>query len=277
MGGRVRFLISGAAPLSKNLAEFFHAVGLPVYEGYGLTETSPVIAVNYPGHIKLGTVGPVIPGIEVKLGDEDLDNEGQVGKEILVRGPNVTPGYYHHNESNREAFTDGWFRTGDLGSLDADGYLSITGRKKNLFKTSSGKYVSPEKIENLFQGHPNVAQILVIGAARRFVTALIVPNFVRLESHALASGINFQSREELVAVPAVRDFMREQIDQATAWLAPHERIRQFALLPRDFSIASGELTPSFKIKRWVVEKRYRDTIEALYSAAGSRALSSPGR
>lgn len=264
LGGRVVVLISGAAPLSPALAEFFHAMGLPAYEGYGLTETSPVIAVNYPGRVKLGTVGRIIPGVEVKLGEEIVDEEGGTGQEILVRGPNVTPGYYHLEEENREAFVDGWFRTGDLGALDAEGYLSITGRKKSLFKTSGGKYVSPDKLENMFQGHPYVAQVMVVGAARRFVSALIVPNFARLEAYARSRGIAFQSREELVANPAIRAFIEEEVDEATRWLPPHEKIRQLALLPREFTIDSGELTPTHKVRRRAVEEHYRDLIEEMY-------------
>jgi long-chain acyl-CoA synthetase len=264
LGGRVGVLISGAAPLSRDLAEFFYAMGLPVFEGYGLTETSPVIAVNYPGHVKLGTVGPVIPGVEVKLGEEFVDEGGGTGREILVRGPSVTPGYYRRDGDNREAFVDGWLRTGDVGTLDAEGYLAITGRKKHLFKTSGGKYISPEKLENLFQGHPYVGQILVLGNARRFVSALIVPNFPRLETYARNQGIAFRDRPELVSHPAIRAFMEQQVEEATPWLARHEKIRQIALLPEDFTIESGELTPTQKIKRRVVEERYRDLIEAMY-------------
>lgn len=264
LGGRVKFLISGSAPLSRELAEFFHAMGLPVYEGYGLTETSPVIAVNHPGHVKLGTVGPVIPRVEVKLGEPVGDAEGGEGREILVRGPNVTPGYYHLEEENREAFADGWFRTGDLGTLDADRYLSITGRKRNLFKTSGGKYVSPEKLENLFQGHPYVSQIVVLGDGRRFVSALIVPNFASLENDARHRGIAFSNRRELVAQSEIRSFFEQQIEELTRWLPPHEKIRQFALLPKEFTIASGELSSTQKIKRRVVEERYRDLVEEMY-------------
>jgi long-chain acyl-CoA synthetase len=264
LGGRIAVLISGSAPLSRELADFFYAVGLPVYEGYGLTETSPVISVNYPGAVKLGTVGRVIPGVEVKLGDEVIDEEGRAGREILVRGPNVTPGYYHREEENRQAFVDGWFRTGDLGTLDADGFLAITGRKKNIFKTSGGKFVCPERIENLFQGHPYVSQILVIGEGRRFVSAIVVPNFSRLEAYAREQHIVFTSREELVTDPEVLAFIGKQIDQATAWLPPHEQIRQIVLSPREFTVASGELSPTQKIKRHVVEANFRDAIEALY-------------
>jgi long-chain acyl-CoA synthetase len=162
---------------------------LPVYEGYGLTETSPVIAINYPGHTKLGTVGLLIDGVEVKFGEENHDPEGGAGREILVKGPNVSPAYYHMEEENRAAFADGWFHTGDLGAMDEEGYLRITGRKKNLFKTSGGKYVSPEKLENLFQSHPYVHQIVVLGAGRKFVGALVAPVFMRLEAHARKYGV----------------------------------------------------------------------------------------
>jgi long-chain acyl-CoA synthetase len=265
MGGRLRLLISGAAPLSRELAEFFFSIGIPVYEGYGLTETSPVIAVNHPGAVKLGTVGPVIPGVEVRLGEETVDAEGHTGREILVRGPNVTPGYYHQDERNGEAFAEGWFHTGDLGLLDEEGFLSITGRKKNLFKTSSGKYVSPEKLENLFQGHRYVAQLVVMGDSRKFVGSLIVPNFAALESYAREQGIDFGGREDLVKNENVHAFLQAQVDETCKHLPPHERIRQIALLPKDLTIAAGELSATLKVKRPVVEERYRDLIEEMFS------------
>jgi len=264
LGGRLAVLISGAAPLSPELARFFFAVGLPVYEGYGLTETSPVISVNYPGSVKLGTVGRVIGGVEVKLGEEIEDQQGGMGREILVRGPNVTPGYYQLEEQNRHAFVDGWFRTGDLGKLDSEGFLTITGRKKNLFKTSGGKYVSPEKLENLFQGHPYISQIVVLGDGRRFVGALIVPNLERLEIWARTGGVELKDREQWVADADVNAFIREQIDEACRLLPPYEKIRQFVLLPKEFTIASGELSATQKIKRRVVEERYRDQIEEMF-------------
>jgi long-chain acyl-CoA synthetase len=270
MGGRVRAMISGAAPLRRELAEFFFSVGLPVYEGYGLTETSPVVAVNYPGHVKLGTVGPVIPGVEVRLGEVIEDEEGGSGREILVRGPNVTPGYYRDEQANREAFSDGWLHTGDLGALDADGYLSITGRKKHLFKTSGGKYVAPERLENFFQGHPYVAQTVVIGYGRKFVSALMVPQFAALEAYAREEGLPFSSREELIARPEILEFMQRQVDEAMRWLPPHERIRQIALLPKEFTVDSGELTPTLKIKRRVVEEKYKDVIEEIYRRPPTR-------
>jgi long-chain acyl-CoA synthetase len=265
LGGRVRTLICGSAPLSRELAEFFWAVRVPVYEGYGLTETSPTVAVNYPGCVKLGTVGRAIPGVELKLGEEFIDEAGRAGRELLVRGPNVTPGYYHLEQENREAFVDGWFRTGDLGTIDSDGFLAITGRKKSLFKNAGGKFVSPERLENLFQGHPYVSQILVLGESRKFVSALMVPNFERLEARARAQGLTFRDREELLRSPQIQSFFQQQVDDLTRALPPHERIRQFALLPKEFTIDSGELSPTLKIKRRVVEERYRDLIEELYS------------
>jgi long-chain acyl-CoA synthetase len=265
LGGRIETLISGAAPLSRDLAEFFYTIGLAVYEGYGLTETSPVIAVNYPGHVRLGTVGPILAGVEVKFGEASQDEEGGSGREILVRGPNVSPGYYHPDSENLEAFVDGWFRTGDLGTLDADGYLAITGRSKNLFKTSGGKYVSPEKLENLFQGHSYVYQIVVLGDKRKFVGALIVPNFARLENYARSHGIFFSGREELVMLPEINSFMQQQVDEAVRWLPPHEKIRQIVLLPEAFTIDSGELSATLKVKRRVVEECYRELIDEMFS------------
>ena len=264
LGGRLRLLFCGAAPLAPELADFFYSMGLVICEGYGLTETSPVIAVNHPGHIKVGTVGTILPDVEVKLDDAGSKNDSE-GREILVRGPNVTSGYYRLEKENQEAFADGWFRTGDLGKIDAEGYLSITGRKKNLFKTSGGKYVAPEKLENLFQGHLYISQIMIIGDRRKFVSALIVPNFPGLEAWARSQGLKFSSRKDLVSHPGVVSFIEEQIEETTPMLAPFEKIRQFALLPNEFSVDSGELSPTQKIKRQAVEKNHQALIEEIYS------------
>ncbi len=263
LGGRVRIMASGAAPLARELAEFFHAMNLPVYEGYGLSETSPVISINYPAHTKLGTVGPVLGGVTVKFGDEIED--GAAGREILVKGPNVSPGYYHLEEENRQAFKDGWFRTGDLGAMDEDGYLRITGRKKNLFKTSGGKYISPEKLESLFQGNHYIHQIVVLGEGRKFVGALVAPVFERLEGMAQARGMTFAGREDLTANPEICAFMQNLVNEATCDLPPHERIRQIVLLTRDLTVADGELSPTLKVKRRVVEERYRTQIEEMFA------------
>ncbi len=265
LGSRITILASGAAPLAQELAEFFYAMGLPVYEGYGLTETSPVIAINYPGHTKLGTVGRLIGGVDVKFGEENHDPECGAGREILVKGPNVSPGYYHMEEENRVAFAGGWFHTGDLGAMDEEGYLRITGRRKNLFKTSGGKYVSPEKLENLFQSHPYVHQIVVLGDGRKFVGALVAPVFQRLEDHARAHGVAFETREELVTHPEICAFMQQLVDETTRWLPPHEKIRQIVLLPRELTMGDGEVSPTLKVKRRVVEEKYRDVIEEMFS------------
>ncbi len=277
LGGCLRFMLSGAAPLSQELAEFFFAAGLPVYEGYGLTETSPVISVNYPGAAKPGTVGRVIPGVEVKLGEESGEVEGAAGSEILVRGPNISPGYYRLEEETREAFAAGWFRTGDLGRIDADGFLSITGRKKNLFKTSGGKFVSPEKLESLFQGHPFITQLMVTGDRRHFIAALIVPNLERLEAYAREAELRFETREELVTHPRILSFMQGQVDESCRALAPFERIRQIALLPRAFSVEAGELSPTQKVRRFVVEERYRLLIEEIYGRPAPQSQSALSR
>lgn len=265
LGGRIRILASGAAPLARELAEFFHALGLPVYEGYGLSETSPVISINYPGHTKLGTVGPLIGGVEVEFDKENHDLAGGAGREILVKGPNVSPGYYHMEEENQIAFAGGWFHTGDLGAMDEEGYLRITGRKKNLFKTSGGKYVSPEKLENLFQSHPYVYQIVVLGDGRKFVGALVAPVFERLEVRARARGITFRTREELVGHPDIHAFMQQLVDETTRWLPPHEKIRQIVLLPRELTMQDGEVSATLKVKRRVVEEKYHDLIEEMFS------------
>ena len=265
LGGRVQVMFCGSAPLAPKLAEFYFAVGLPVYEGYGLTETSPVVSTNHPGSLKLGTVGRPVAGVEVSLAEEVVtDEEGGVGREILVRGPNVTPGYYHLEKENEDAFKGGWFHTGDLGSIDSEGFLSITGRKKHLFKTSGGKYISPEKLENLFQGHPYVSQVVVTGNRRRFVSALLVPNFGRLEAYAASHGIAFRDREELTANPQIHAFLQREVDQLVRWLPPHERIRQIGILPHEFTMDVGEVSASLKIKRHVVEEHYRDLIEEIY-------------
>jgi len=250
---------------------------LPVYEGYGLSETSPVISINYPGHVKLGTVGPLIGGVEVKFGEENQDPEGGAGCEILVKGPNVSPGYYHLDEENRIAFDGGWFRTGDLGAMDEEGYLRITGRKKNLFKTSGGKYVSPEKLENLFQSHPYVRQIVVLGEGRKFVGALIAPVYQRLEEHARTRGVTFQTREELVAHPEIHAFMQQLVDETTRWLPPHERIRQIVLLPRELTMDEDEVSATLKVKRRVVEEKYRDAIEEMFSRHAPQVQESVAR
>ncbi len=255
LGGRVRQFLSGSAPLARNLAEFFYAVGLPVYEGYGLTETSPVVSVNKPGAMKFGTVGRPIRNVEVRVAADG---------EILVRGPNVMRGYYGMERETAEVLEDGWLHTGDLGMLDPDGYLVILDRKKDLLKTSGGKYISPQPIENRLRNSPYIADAVVIADQRRFPGALVVPDFARLETYAREHGLACRDRRELVKEPKIARLLDQEVAQACASLAPHEQVKKIALLDREFTIAGGEMTPTLKVKRREVERRYRDEIERLY-------------
>lgn len=256
-GGRMRFFISGGAPLSKELSEFFFSLGILIYQGYGLTETSPVIAVNLPEKWKLGTVGPLLPDVEVQIAEDG---------EILVRGPNVMMGYYKKPEETAEAMAGGWLRTGDIGYLDEEGFLVITDRKKDLIKTAAGKFVAPQPIENRLKASPYVENIVVVGDKRKFITALIVPNFANLERYAGEMGLRVNSRRELLAHPAVYHLYETEIHERTTELAAYERIKRFALLDADFSFPEGEMTYTMKVRRKVVEERYRELIDSLYGA-----------
>ncbi len=258
VGGRLRFFISGGAPLSKEIAEFFWAAGITILEGYGLSETSPVIAVNHPGAIRFGTVGQVAPGVEVKIAED---------QEILARGPNIMKGYYKNETATREAIDpDGWFHTGDVGHLDADGFLVITDRKKDLIVTAGGKKIAPQPIESLLKTNPYVAEIVVIGNARRFPAALVVPDFDQLHKWTREHGIKSFNKQELVRNQGLIDFIQTQIDEMTSHLAKFERIKKVCLLPKAFTLEGGELTPTLKVKRKVVEGRYKDLIDQLYAS-----------
>ena len=258
-GGRVRFFVSGGAPLSREIAEFFYALGMVVLEGYGLTETAPVISVNTFDNLKFGTVGKPIPGIEVRIAEDG---------EILSRGPNVMKGYYKKEAETREVFEGGWFHTGDIGHLDADGFLVITDRKKDLLVTSGGKNVAPQPIENLLKLSPYIENAVVIGDRRRFVSALIVPQFEKLEEYARAQGIAFTDREGLVHDARILDFLKDEVDRMTPSLAPYERVKKISVLGRDFEIERGEMTPSLKVRRNIIESRYKELIDALYQENG---------
>jgi long-chain acyl-CoA synthetase len=255
-GGRVRFFVSGAAPLSKEIAEFFYAMGLVVLEGYGLTETSPALSVNTFENLKFGTVGKPIPGVEIRIAPDG---------EILARGPNVMKGYYKKEAETREVMEGGWFHTGDIGHLDEDGFVVITDRKKDLIVTSGGKNVAPQPIENLLRMSPYIANAVVIGDRRRFVSALIVPEFEKLEAYARAQNIPFNNRDELVRDGRIIDFIRAEVDRATPLLASYERVKKLVLLGRDFEIEQGEITPSLKVRRTIVEGKYQDLIESMYT------------
>ena len=256
VGGRLRIFYSGGAPLAKELAEFLWAVGVPVYQGYGLTESSPVISTNTPKENKVGTVGRPIPNCEVKIAEDG---------EILASGPNVMQGYYNKPDATREAITpDGWLRTGDIGHLDADGYLVITDRKKELLKTAAGKFVAPAPIEIKLRTSLFIANAMVVGDRRKFVSALIVPNRSAVTAKALADGIALDG-ENISNDAWVRDLIGGEVDRLTADFAQFERPKRFALIDRDFTVAGGELTHAMKLKRRVVLQTYADAIEQLYA------------
>lgn len=254
-GGRVRFFISGAAPLSKDIAEFFYALGLLVLEGYGLTETSPVISVNTVENMKFGTVGKPIPGVEVKIAGDG---------EILTKGPNVMRGYYKKDAETKEVFEGGWFRTGDIGHVDEDGFVLITDRKKDLIVTSGGKNVAPQPIENMLKLSPYISNAVVIGDKRRFISAIIVPNFEKLEGYAKSHSIPYKAVSDLIKNEKILSFIEGEVDRVTPNLAAYEKVKKVALLGRDFEIEKGEITPTLKVKRNIVDAKYKDIIDALY-------------
>ena len=255
LGGRIRYLVSGSAPLSASIAEFFQGIGLPIIEGYGLTETSPILSVNPPDAPRVSTVGRTLPGVELRIGDDG---------EILARGPNIMSGYYNKPDATAEALKDGWFHTGDIGTIDEEGYLRITDRKKDLLVTSGGKKIAPQPIEAVIKRSPLVAEAVLLGDRRHFAVALIVPSFPALERRLKDLGRPPGSRHELVTRADVLALYQEIIDALNRDLSQFERIKKIALLPTEFSIESGELTPTLKVKRKVVEERWRDQIEALY-------------
>jgi len=255
-GGRIRFFVSGGAPLSREIADFFYAIGLVVLEGYGLTETAPVLAVNTFENVRFGTVGKVTPGVSVKIAPDG---------EILAKGPNVMSGYFRNETETREAFdAEGWFHTGDIGHLDADGFLVITDRKKDLLVTAGGKNIAPQPIENALRQNPYIANALVVGSRRKFVSALIVPNLEKLADLARQRQIAFTRPAELTARDDIRAFVLDEIDRATPGLAPYEKIKKIVLLDRDFELEREELTPTLKIRRSKVEEKFKDLIDALY-------------
>jgi long-chain acyl-CoA synthetase len=258
-GGRLKLFVSGGAPLSREINEFFGAVGLQILEGYGLTETSPVITCNRPDRFKPGTVGLPLPGVEVSIAPDG---------EILTRGPHVMKGYYNKPQATAEAIdAEGWFHTGDVGVIDADGFLTITDRKKDLIVTSGGKNIAPQPIENVIKNSPLVGEVVMIGDRRNFPSALVVPNFESLEKWAREKGVAFSTREELVQKPEVVALYEQTVRDFTTHLAGFERIKKLALLSREFTLESGELTPTLKVKRRVIEQKYKDVIDRIYDAA----------
>ena len=255
VGGRARLYISGGAPLGRELAEWFAAIGIRIHEGYGLTETSPIIAVNTPQDHRIGSVGKPLPNLQLRFADDG---------ELLVRGPSVFAQYWNRPEETESAFSDGWFKTGDIGHLDADGFLSITDRKKDLIKTSGGKYIAPQPLESSLKHNPLVAEAVVVGDRRKFPVVLILPDFALLEHWAAERELAFSSREDLVANPQVQVLYKDLVHALNQQLAQFERLKKVIVLAQEFSTQDGTLTPSMKLRRRVVEDRYREQIEALY-------------
>jgi long-chain acyl-CoA synthetase len=255
-GGRLRHCITGGAALSDEIYLTFTGAGVSIMQGYGLTETSPVISTNTPDAFRIGTVGRPIRNVDVRIARDG---------EIEVRGPGVMRGYYNRPDANAEAFTeDGWFRTGDVGHLDEQGYLVITDRKKELFKTSAGKYIAPAHIEQMLRASPFISQAVLVGNHRKFPAALVVPDFAMLSSYARHKELDCITPAEMCRNDRIRDLMSRQIDAATEALAQFEKVKKFALLERELTVESGELTPTLKIKRRVIDERYRDVIERFY-------------
>jgi long-chain acyl-CoA synthetase len=258
MGGKAEEFISGGAPLGRELAEWYADIGIPIHEGYGLTETSPVIAVNTPAMHKLGTVGKPLPNIEVRIADDG---------EVLARGPSIFKGYWNRPEETRDAFVDGWFKTGDIGAIDSDGFLSITDRKKDLIKTSGGKFIAPQPIENSLKLNPFIGTSVVLGDRHKFPAVLISPNFPALEDWARANQVEFASRQALVANPRVQALYEGVIEELNHNLARFEQLKRVLVVPEEFSAADGTLTHTLKVRRRGIEERYRALIDEMYAKA----------
>ncbi len=264
LGDRVETFVSGGAPLGRELAEWYAAVGIRIHEGYGLTETSPVIAVNTPINHRIGTVGKTLPNIEVRIAEDG---------EILVRGPSVFKGYWKRPEETQNAFVHGWFRTGDIGNIDRDGYLSVTDRKKDLIKTSGGKFIAPQPIENSLKLNPLVGAAAIVGDKRKFAAVILSPNFPQLEDWARTNHIPFASRAELVAHQKVQALYEQVVEGVNQNLARFEKLKRVMLVADEFSADNGALTPTLKLRRRVIEDRYRQQIDDLYAQAESNSIS----
>jgi long-chain acyl-CoA synthetase len=258
MGGKAELFISGGAPLGRELAEWYADIGIRIHEGYGLTETSPVIAVNTPHAHKIGTVGQPLPNLQVRIADDG---------EVLVSGPSVFRGYWNRPQETRDAFVDGWFKTGDIGNLDRDGFLSITDRKKDLIKTSGGKFIAPQPIESALKLNPLIGTAVVLGDRRKFPAVLISPHFPVLEDWARANKIAFTSREDLVAHPKVLALYDGIVDESNKNLARFEKLKRVLLVPEEFSALDGTLTHTLKVRRRGIEERYRNLIDDMYEKA----------
>ena len=258
LGGRARIFVSGGAPLGKEIAAWYADIGIRIHEGYGLTETSPVIALNNPINHRLGTVGKPLPNVEVKIAEDG---------ELLVRGPSVFKGYWKMPEETAAVFEDGWFKTGDIASLDKDGFLSITDRKKDLIKTSGGKFIAPQPIENSLKVNPFVGEAALLGDMRRFPAVLIIPAFDFLEAWARQHGVKFSTRKELVKSHNVQSLYQGIVEEMNQNLAQFEKLKKVLVVHEELSIADGTLTPSMKLRRRNLTERYKREIDALYAEA----------
>lgn len=266
MGGKAYEFISGGAPLGWELAEWYADIGIRIHEGYGLTETSPVIAVNNPKAHKLGTVGKPLSNVEVRIADDG---------EVLVRGPSVFKSYWNRPEETSAAFLDDWFKTGDIGHLDSDGFLSITDRKKDLIKTSGGKFIAPQPIENSLKLNPLIGTAVVLGDRRKFPSVLIAPHFPVLEDWARANKVDFASRQELVGRARVQALYQGIVEELNQSLARFEKLKRVLLVAEEFSAADGTLTHTFKVRRRGIEARYRELIDDMYAKAEAEAEAKP--
>lgn len=256
-GGKLRYFISGGAPLSPTIAEFFNDAGIVILEGYGLTETSPILSSNTPEYRRIGTVGQPIPNVDIRIAPDG---------EILAKGPNIMKGYYKNEQATREVIdTEGWFHTGDIGEIDSDGFLRITDRKKDILITSGGKNVAPQNLENLFKTDLFIQEMVVIGDQRRYCVGLVVPDYEKLENWAIHQGLIDTSRHALAHHPKVKAFLMERVQLFSKELAPFEQIKKIGILEYDFSIETGELTPTLKIKRKFINEKYKAQIDALYA------------
>ncbi len=263
LGGRFQMAISGGAPLSKEVAEFFWGADVKIYEGYGLTETSPVLTCNRPGAWKTGTVGKVIPGVTVKIADDG---------EIIVKGPNIMEGYWKKpEETSKVVDGDGWFHTGDIGSFDENGFLTITDRKKEILVNAYGKNIAPAPIEGALKMVKYVASAVLIGDKQKFLSALIVPNFDRLENWAIANGVEWRNKQDLIRNPKCRALFQQMLDIVNGDEPSERQIKAFSLIENDFSIDGGELTPTLKVKRRVIATKYEQEIDAMYASADALA------
>lgn len=254
-GGKMTFFVSGGAKLPREICRFFYATGLVILEGYGLTETSPVVAVNRVEKNKIGSIGPALDNLQVKVGDTG---------ELLVKGPSVMKGYFRDEDATDMILQDGWLNTGDLASIDEDGYIKILGRKKDIIVTLGGKNISPQMIENVLEADSFISQTFICGDEEKYIAALIVPDFDSLRQYAEKIDIKYKTIEDLTENSEIIAFYKKRIDKANKEFAPFERIKQFCLLPKEFTIEGGELTPTLKVKRNVVLVRYKDYINRLY-------------